>query len=165
MHEGLCGKEEIIETLKLIEHRGGLYAFVRASRFGSIRILAVERVQELFPLDEVFDYPDDFDPEALLESSFELTFDDPVTAKIWFSARQAPYVEERRWAAAQEIEHNEDGSIELTLTTSGVFDLKKWVLSFGSEAQVLEPADLASEISAEIEKMAENYKKPGKCAE
>ena len=100
-------------------------------------------MQELFALDDVFEYPDDFHPDALLESSFELTFDDPVMARMWFSAWQAPYIEERRWATDQEIKHNEDGSIEMTLTTSCVFDLKKWVLSFGSEARVLEPPDLA----------------------
>jgi predicted DNA-binding transcriptional regulator YafY len=152
-------KQFRIDPLKLIEHHGGLYAFVRVTRFGSIRIIAIERIQEVFTKAEVFDYPEDFDPEALLESSFELTFDDPIEAVIWFSPWQAPYVEERRWASKQEIKHNADGSIEMTIATSGVFDLKKWILSFGSEARVIMPTDLAREISSEAEAIVKSYKK------
>ena len=35
-----------------------------------------------------------------------------------------------------------DGSIVLKMKTSGWYDVQKWILSFGAEARVLEPAQL-----------------------
>ena len=43
------------------------------------------------------------------------------------------------------------------MTTSGWYDVKKWVLSYGSEAEVLEPAKMRQEIAEEFKWAAENY--------
>ena len=147
-----------IEPLKLFEHDGGLYAFTRVTKYDSIRMLAVERIKELQRLDDTFQYPDDFDPDGLLESAFSLTLDDPIEAKIWFSKDQARYIEERRWAADQNIERQADGSIILTIKTSGVYDVKRWVLSFGADAAVLNPGFLRKQIFDTITNTIHFYK-------
>jgi len=146
-----------IDPLRIVEHDGGLYVFVRVTRFATIRILAVERIHKLEVGGDSFEYPADFDADALLASSFRLTFDDPIAVRVWFSPSQARYVEERQWAAGQEIEKSEDGSIVLSMTASGVFDVKKWILSFGKEARVLEPESLAREIRQEAAALLSSY--------
>ena len=139
-----------IDPLRLVEHEGGLYVFVRVTRYGSIRILALERIVDLEASNRAFEYPADFDAEAMLRSSFGLTFGDPVSVKVWFSAEQAPYISERRWSDDQRIETQLDGSVVLEMTTSGVFDVKRWVLSFGPDARMIEPAHLAREIQEDL---------------
>ena len=146
-----------IDPLRLFEHRGGLYLFARVVRYGHVRVLAVERIKELAAGNETFSYPEDFDPEGMIDSAFDLTFDDPIDAKIWFSANQARYVEGRRWAAEQSIEKRPDGSIVLRVHTSGAYDLKRWVLSFGAEAEVIEPPALREELRDELRRMRARY--------
>jgi len=63
-----------------------------------------------------------------------------------FSAEVARYIKERRWAKVQTIIDEADGSVVLELKTSGWYDVKKWVLSFGSEAELLEPEALRQEV-------------------
>src|SRR5208283_2293962 len=72
-------KSYTVHPLKLFEHRGGIYLFVRLPKHGVIRILAVDRIQTARILDTIFSYPLDFDAEAMLASAFDLTLDDPVT--------------------------------------------------------------------------------------
>ena len=89
-----------------------------------------------------------------MDSAFQITFGDPIEAKIWFSKDQTRYIEERTWSSNQSIEKQTDGSIILTIKTSGIFDLKKWVLSFGANAKVIEPDKLKIDIIEEIKLMS-----------
>jgi predicted DNA-binding transcriptional regulator YafY len=147
-----------IDPLHFFESNAGLYLLVNTTSFGDIRTLALERIQEISKTGDFFEYPKDFDPEELLESAFDIVYEDPIDVKIWFSSGQAPYIRERKWSKTQKIEDQEDGSIILSMSTSGWWDVKKWILSYGAEAMVLEPEELKKEIIDEIEVAKENYK-------
>ncbi|NQT57174.1 MAG: transcriptional regulator [Desulfobacteraceae bacterium] len=144
-------KDFKIDPLHFFENVGGLYLFVRATTFGDILTLAVERIQKITETGSSFEYPKDFDPEELLESAFDIVYGDPIDVKIWFSADQARYIKERKWSKTQKIEDQDDGSIILSMNTSGWFDIKRWVLSYGTNAKVLEPEKLRKEIIDELE--------------
>lgn len=140
-----------IDPLRFFERDGGLYLFVRVTRFDDIRVLALERIKSIEVTEDNFVYPKDFDPEALLQQSFGMVYDDPVEVTIWFSADQAHYIRERQWAKEQNITDRKDGSIELWMKTSGWYDVKKWILSFGSDAHVIFPECLRNVIKSEVE--------------
>jgi len=140
-----------IDPLHFFENDGGLYLLVNTTTFGDIRTLAVERIQEITKTGSLFEYPEDFDPEELLESAFDIVYEDPVKVKVWFSANQARYIKERKWSKNQEIIDQEDGSIILSMETSGWWDVKRWVLSYGSGAKVLEPEELREAVATELE--------------
>ena len=147
-----------IDPLHFFENDGGLYLLVNTTRFGEIRTLAVERIQEMEKAGSFFEYPMGFDPEELLESSFDIIYEEPIDVKIWFSADQALYIKERKWSKSQKIEDQEDGSIILSMNTSGWFDIKRWVLSYGANAKVLEPEKLRKEIIDELEVAKDKYR-------
>jgi len=150
-------KEFFIDPLHFFERDGGLYLIVNTTSYGHIRLLAVERIENVGVTDKVFTYPLDFDPDNLLQSSFGLLYDDPVEARIWFSAEQARYIKERKWGKEQQITEVDDGSIILEIKTSGKWELKKWVLSFGANAEVLEPKNLRQEICEEVQNALRRY--------
>lgn len=147
-----------IDPLHFVEKDGGLYLFVNATTFGEIRILAVERIQKLTKTDSIFEYPEGFNAEELLESAFNIIFGDSIKVKIWFSADQARYIKERQWSKTQQIEDQDDGSIILSMETSGWWDVQRWVLSYGKEARVLEPDKLRETISSELESAFGHYR-------
>ena len=93
-----------------------------------------------------------------MEEALGLAYDDPLTVKIKFAADHALYIQERCWAKNQKIEKQKDGSIILTMTTSGWFDVKKWLLSYGADAELLEPADKRKEIKEEAMRLANLYR-------
>ncbi len=146
-----------IDPLRFFERDGGLYLFVRATKYGHIRVLAVERINELTVTEVTFTQPDDFDPDALLENAFNLVYDEPIDVTIRFSVQTARYIKERRWTKEQSITDGPDGSIVLRMNTSGWRDVKKWVLSFGADATVLEPVEMRDEIRAEFSEALQNY--------
>ena len=143
-------KEFEMCPLYFFESNGGLYIYIARESCSQIRILAVERIQELKVMSSKFKYPKDFDPEETLNMAVDIVHDDPVEVKVWFSADQARFIKERKWAREQRIIDHEDGSIILDMNTSGWFDVKKWVLSFGAKAEVLEPNELRKEVAEEL---------------
>ena len=151
-------KEFEMWPLNFFENDGGLYLYIGKEGSDQRRTLAVERIKELATLNKTFEYPGDFDPEEVLESAFDIVHDDPVEAKIWFSADQARYIKERKWAKDQKIIDQPDGSIILEVKTSGWWDVKRWVLSFGAEVEVLEPAKLRRDVMTELKSASRKYR-------
>lgn len=146
-----------IDPLRFFERDGGLYLFVNTTKYGHIRVLAVERIQSITVDETTFECPKDFDPDALLGSAFGIIYDDPVQVTIRFSSQVARYIRERNWAREQTLTDEADGSVTLSMQTSGWIDIKRWVLSFGAEALVLEPEELREEIREEVGKTLGRY--------
>jgi predicted DNA-binding transcriptional regulator YafY len=146
-----------IHRLRLFEHHGGLYVFVTVPAKDAVRILAVDRLKRITLTDETFDEPSDFDPESVLGHTFDLTLGDPVTAVIHFSPEGARRVKNRRWSATQNFEEHSDGSVTLTMETSGRDDVVRWVLSFGHNAELLKPIGLRSALEEELVQLLKTY--------
>ena len=143
-------KEFYIDPLHFFDREGGLYIFANSKKFNDVIILAVERIDKLIVKSDTYTYPEDFDPQALFESAFDLVADEPMKFKIWFSADQARYIKQRTWSKTQVIEDQPDGSIILSMTTSGMWDVKRWVLGYGADAKVLAPPELVKDMKAEL---------------
>lgn len=147
-----------VNPLHFFERDGGLYLLVAVTHYGDLRILAVERIKEIDITDENFSYPDGLNPQEFLDLAFNITYDDPLEVKIWFSIDQAPYIGERKWAKEQSIKNQKDGSIILEMKTSGWDEVKRWVMGFGREAEVIEPVKMREEIVAELEFCLNRYR-------
>ncbi|WP_158414172.1 helix-turn-helix transcriptional regulator [Geobacter pickeringii] len=139
-----------IHPLHFFERDGGLYLFAVAARFGNVRTLAVERILSLEIAEQEFTYPEDFNPRELLDSAFNIIFDDPIAVTVRFSADKVRYIKERRWASEQTITDEPDGSVILEMKTSGWGEVKRWLLSFGPVVEVLEPVKLREEVREEL---------------
>ena len=84
--------------------------------------------------------------------------DEVYTVKVWISPGWARWVGEKIWHESQKAKKNGDGSLELTFQVAGLDEIKRWVLSFGPEALVLEPTKLKEMIRSELQKNLGQYK-------
>jgi len=149
-------KQYNISPLHLFENKGGLYFFAVDTRVEKIKTFALERVHKISRTVNNFNYPEKFSPHEKLNSAFDIIFDEPVKVKVWFASKIARYIKERRWTMDQKIIENNDGSIIFKMNTSGWGDIKRWIMSYGVDAKIIEPIKMKVEIEKEIKKMAEN---------
>ncbi len=123
-----------------------------------IRWFRVDRIKQLEILDQTFVPDPTFDARDHLEMIFQHEAGGvPVTVAIWFDARTAPFIRERRWHPTQEIQEHSDGSLTLCMVVRGLNDLKRWVLGYGKGAIVREPPELVQLVREDIERMNYNY--------
>jgi predicted DNA-binding transcriptional regulator YafY len=100
----------------------------------------------------------DFDAEAYFNSGYGIYSGETSIAQIRFSAEIAPFIQERIWHEKQEFIAQNDGSAILTLPVNSLAEIKKMVLGFGKNAEVLEPVALKELILNELAEMQDLYK-------
>jgi proteasome accessory factor B len=146
-----------IDPYTLVDHNNALYVVVCIPKYDSIRILAVERIQNLEKTTNTFRIPDTFDPANYLQTSFGITVEEPIRVRVRFTKLAAFYVRERTWGQEQTIEEDSDGSIMLSFTAAGTEEIASWILSWGKHAKVLEPESLAIKLKCELEEALARY--------
>jgi len=72
---------------------------------------------------------------------------------------EALYVPEREWHPTQRLRDLADGRVELTLRAGGMFEILRWVLSWGDAAEVVRPAALRREIASMFRRAATIYRR------
>jgi len=101
------------------------------------------------PSKRSYSVPEDFDFKDFTQRSFGVFQGEPVKVRVWFSPEVAGYVKEKIWHESQEIHPQDDGSVVFEAEVAGTIEIKAWIMSWGSQARVLEPESLRDEIRAE----------------
>ncbi len=141
--------ERELDPYRLWYVSNALYVVGHDHLRNDLRVFAVDRIRSVTLTNRRFEIPEDFDFEAFTRSAFNMIWGETQEVKIRFSASQAPYIRERTWHPSQKIETEPDGSIILTLKVADLGEVRFWLIGFGAEAEVLEPAELRDEVIAE----------------
>ena len=75
------------------------------------------------------------------------------TVRLRFNAVAARWVREKTWHVTQTFNEHEDGSLTLTFAVNHLAEVKRWVLSFGCDCEVLGPGSYGSDSDSEIANM------------
>jgi proteasome accessory factor B len=82
----------------------------------------------------------------------------PVDVVIRFGPDVAQRVAETRWHPSQSETPEQDGSLLWRARVSGVLEIRSWILGWGPDAQVLEPADLRDWVATRHAEAAARYR-------
>ena len=111
----------------------------------AVRVFAVHRIRavEVLP-DEVAR----MEPtRRSIERAFRVWYRDKVEhVVVHFTGRAAGEIRERIWHTSQRLDETITGEVTLHLDVSAPEELERWLLGYGPEALVLEPARLAEQI-------------------
>ncbi len=153
--------ENEVCPLHIFENDGELYFFAADNKNNRIETYAIDNIKKILTSNVVFEYPEGFSPYEKLNAAFDSMSENSMPVKVWFSDAIASNVTKKNWANDQIIQKNQDGSITLAMTISGWHDVKSWVMSYGIEAKLLEPAEMKEEIENEIIEMACRFRISG----
>jgi predicted DNA-binding transcriptional regulator YafY len=148
-----------IDPYHLRSFRGAWYCIGYCHSRHSVRIFNLKRIRSIQPEKNlIFEVDPSFDPKTFLKNSMSMEKDTPLRKYLLkFSSEDAQWVQERIWHHSQEIKKHLDGSLSLELTVQSPMEMKRWVLSFGKEVEVLRPKDFRNEIRDEIKRSAKLY--------
>ena len=143
-----------VDPYHLTLHAGGFYLVGHCHLRQAVRIFAVERIREREPLAARFLRPETFDAEKYLEGAWGIIRGDIVTVKVAFARSLARYIRDRLWHPTQRFHDLDGGRLQMTLRVADTLEVRRWILGFGSEAEVLEPAALREALRQDAEALA-----------
>ena len=150
--------ERLVNPYRLVSREGRGYLVGYCHKRGRVIIFRLDRIRELTLTNDVFLIDTDFNLEEFLGPMFGMFNDHQnFEVKIRFSPFVATWIREEVWHKSQQMHDLPDGSVQVTMTVTGLVAVKKWVLSFGSDAEVVEPLHLRREIEYEVEKLGVMY--------
>lgn len=141
----------LLWPLGLVFHTGnGIWYLVAIKEeTGETVVCHLERIHSLNTLDRVFSYPEDFSMREYLNMRWGMDFSPPETIRVRFYDEAnvvAKVKEEFKARGLTGLVELPDGSLEYRGEILGIRNFAKWVLSFGSSAEVLEPVWLREEM-------------------
>jgi predicted DNA-binding transcriptional regulator YafY len=148
-----------IRPYHVFNHRGDWYVAAWDARRGEVRDFALHRIRRVTMTTEAFEIPSSFDARAYLAEAFAIEKGGrAVDVAVRFAPRQARWIRERRWHRTARVEDLLDGGCILRFRAGGLDEVRRWVLQFGAEAEVLRPAALRRQVVAELSQTLENYR-------
>jgi predicted DNA-binding transcriptional regulator YafY len=102
--------------------------------------------------------PEDFDHTRYSGTQFGIfSGEREVVVKVWFSREHAPYVLEREWHPQQTVVREKDGSLVLAFPARHLYEVRRWLLSWGSGAKALAPRELVDSVQQELAAALADY--------
>ena len=124
----------------------------------AIRTFSLARITQAKPGKERFIRPVDFDFSKLSGSPFGVHWGtERLRVRIRFAPEAAAFIRERQWHVSQVIEDEPGAGLILTLTVNHLLELRRWILSWGDLAQVLEPPELVASLRTVTARLAAIY--------
>ncbi|PUU86384.1 Predicted DNA-binding transcriptional regulator YafY, contains an HTH and WYL domains [Halanaerobium congolense] len=147
-----------LDPYNLFFNKGAPYLYAFCHLRAEKRIFRIDRIKELKLTAENFELPADFSLAEELDNAWGVEQgEEEMEVEVKFSGRAARFVPEYHWNDKQEIKDISENQIIFKVKTSSRQEIKKWILGYGAEAEVLQPKNLREEMKQEIEKMLENY--------
>jgi proteasome accessory factor B len=149
-----------ISPYRLFFSRRSWYVVGRSSLHRATRTFNLSRVKEIEILDESYAIPRGFSVERFLRNAWHLIPEPGPDREVLvrFGRQVAQNVAEVSWHKTQQMQFNEDGTLDFRVTVSGLNEISWWILGYGDQAEVIEPPELRKIIADRVKRMAEVYK-------
>jgi proteasome accessory factor C len=144
-----------LQPLALLTHTGVEYLVAFDAEAGrQEKLFRLDRMADVKPLSSTFEPPAELDLERFRRARI-YAGDGGSGAEVRFSAQVADQVRERFADAQREVEKG--GTVKVRLSTSSPAWLARWVLPFGTSAEVLAPEEQRQYLARLCGEAAEAY--------
>jgi len=162
VYESLTELETITTKLRpyhlLFSHRSW-YVIGRSTMHREVRIFNLGRISTLTPLKEKYVVPRAFNLNRYLGNAWSI-MNDPGrdhNVIVRFKPMVARNVSEVVWHKTQQLDFQDDGSMDFYAQVSGLSEVAWWIMGYGDQAEVVRPAKLRKIIARRVANMHATY--------
>ena len=147
-------EQRVVDPYHLANINGEWFLFAFDHLRKDIRTFVPSRIKSVRETGKIFDRRKQFSLDARLRNSFGVhSGHGAFEVVLRFHKRVADYIREKKWHDSQQLRELADGGVELGLKLSSLLEVERWVLSWGGNATVVSPAELAEAVKASAKRI------------
>ena len=140
-------EKRVVDPYHLANINGEWFLFAYDHLRHDIRTFVPARIKAVKQTGKAFQRPQGFSLEKRLRDSFGVhSGEGRYDVVLRFTPQVADYIREKRWHDSQQLRELKGGGVELRLKLSSLPEIERWVLSWGGNATVLKPKELAESV-------------------
>jgi proteasome accessory factor B len=137
----------LVDPYHLANINGEWFLFAYDHARKDIRTFVPARIQSAKPTGKTFARSRKFSLEQRLRDSFGVhSGKGNHEVVIRFHSRVADYIREKKWHESQQLRELKGGGVELRMKLSSLIEIERWILSWGGDAKVVKPRELAEAV-------------------
>ncbi len=153
-------EKRVVDPYHLANINGEWYLFAFDHLRKDIRTFVPSRVKAVRRTGAKFVRQEKFSLDQRLRGSFGVhSPEGEFQVAILFSPRAADYIREKKWHESQRLIERAQGELELQMKLSSLGEVERWVLSWGGDAVVLRPRQLAKSVEAAAKAIMKSHSK------
>jgi len=142
------GESRVVDPYHLANINGEWFLFAYDHARKDIRTFVPVRILSAHPTGKTFERSPKFSLEKRLRDSFGVhSGEGEYDVVVRFNSRAADYVREKKWHASQQLRELKGGGVELRMKLSSLLEVERWILSWGGDAKVVQPRELAESVN------------------
>lgn len=148
-----------ILPLHLLNYMGTWHIIAHCSLKNELRDFVLSRIKSITPCtDKIAVHISAEEVRDYIRRTFGI-FRGRKTTEVClqFSPDISPWITEQVWHPAQKTRTEPDGRLCLTIQVADFREIKREILKYGAQVEVISPASLREEVKEEIEKMKKIY--------
>lgn len=156
--QGVEIKERVVNPYGIFDYKGATYFYGYCELAKDIRFFKLSRIVKYSITKEKFHVKIDFDFKDVLEKSFGIYNDKPIYIKLKIYYPMSEIVKEKQISKNQKITEIDEKTIYFEAKMKGYTEIKTWIMSMGSNVEVLGPQELKKDILKETCRIADLYR-------
>ncbi|MDD2672513.1 MAG: WYL domain-containing protein [Syntrophales bacterium] len=148
-----------ILPLHLLQYMGTWHIIAWCALKNGLRDFVLSRIGAVTPSERVVAarVPGSSVKEYIRRNFGIMNSAEAVEVCLRFSPAVAPWIAEQVWHPAQQVRREADDALCLTFPVADFREVRREILKYGSQVEVVSPKELREEVKKEIKKMKRNY--------
>jgi predicted DNA-binding transcriptional regulator YafY len=147
-------EQRLVDPYHLANINGEWFLFAFDHLRHDIRTFVPARIKAVRHTGRTFERRSAFSLEKRLRGSFGVqSGHGEFDVVIRFHERVADYIREKKWHDSQQLRELKQGGVEMCLKLSSLGEVGRWILSWGGDAVVVRPAELAETVRQAAQKV------------
>jgi predicted DNA-binding transcriptional regulator YafY len=136
-------EQRVVDPYHLANINGEWFLFAYDHLRKDLRTFVPARIKAVRPTGRAFERRQKFSLDERLRGSFGVqSGQGEFDVVLRFDRRVADYVREKKWHESQQLRELKSGGVELRLKLSSLAEVGRWVLGWGGDVLVVQPAAL-----------------------
>ncbi|WP_242942430.1 WYL domain-containing transcriptional regulator [Proteiniborus sp. DW1] len=154
---GLEVKERVVHPYGIFDYKGATYFYGYCENAEDVRFFKLSRIQQYHVLKEKFEIKYSFELDEIMEKSFGIFNDEIIDLKLKIFYPMSEIVKEKQISKNQKITEIDSKTILFEAKMNGYPEIKAWIMSMGSNVEVIKPDKLKEDILKETTKINDLY--------